>query len=75
MHPNLMGELDLLAGLGRLDHPEDRLSRSHSPPAGMEYRLTVQRRDQLSLERRLAQAGFEDYVTLDDFPSLRSSVL
>ena len=27
----------------------------------------VQRRDQLSLERRLAQAGFEDYATLDDF--------
>lgn len=27
----------------------------------------VQRRDQLSLERRLAQAGFEDYVTLEDF--------
>jgi DNA replication protein DnaC len=27
----------------------------------------VQRRDHLSLERRLAQAGFEDYVTLDEF--------
>jgi len=27
----------------------------------------VQRRDHLSLERRLAQAGFEEYVTLDQF--------
>jgi DNA replication protein DnaC len=27
----------------------------------------VQRRDHLSLERRLAQAGFEDYVTLEEF--------
>jgi DNA replication protein DnaC len=27
----------------------------------------VQRRDQLSLERRLAAAGFEDYVTLEEF--------
>ena len=27
----------------------------------------VQRRDHLSLERRLAAAGFEDYVTLDEF--------
>ena len=27
----------------------------------------VQRRDHLSLERRLAAAGFEDHVTLDDF--------
>jgi DNA replication protein DnaC len=27
----------------------------------------VQRRDQMSLERRLAQAGFEDYATLEDF--------
>src|SRR5438552_3568281 len=32
MHPTLVGELDLLAGLGRLDHPEDRLGSSHSPP-------------------------------------------
>ena len=27
----------------------------------------VQRRDHLSLERRLAQAGFEDQVTLEQF--------
>jgi DNA replication protein DnaC len=27
----------------------------------------VQRRDQVMLERRLAQAGFEEYVTLEDF--------
>jgi DNA replication protein DnaC len=27
----------------------------------------VQRRDHLSLERRLAQAGFEEYVTLEEF--------
>lgn len=27
----------------------------------------VQRRDQATLERRLAQAGFEEYVTLEDF--------
>jgi DNA replication protein DnaC len=27
----------------------------------------VQRREQLSLQRRLAAAGFEDYVTLEDF--------
>ncbi len=27
----------------------------------------VQRRDQVSLERRLAQAGFEEHVTLEDF--------
>src|SRR5947209_2948120 len=44
MHPTLVGELDLLAGLGRLNHPEDRFGRSHSPPAGMEYRLTVHHR-------------------------------
>lgn len=27
----------------------------------------VQRRDQVTLERRLAQAGFDEYVTLEDF--------
>ena len=31
----------------------------------------VQRRDHLSLERRLAQAGFEDYVTLDEVRLVR----
>src|SRR4051794_6084478 len=44
MHRTLVGELDLLAGLGRLDHPEDRFGRSHSPPAGMEHRLAVHHR-------------------------------
>src|SRR2546423_4699953 len=44
MHPTLMGELDFLTSLGRLNQSEDRFGRSHSPPAGVEHRLTVHHR-------------------------------